>query len=117
MIVRQDVVDVRFDAGLSIRDGVAILIVAEPEELALGYAYREAHKEDLAYIYRLLLIRVQRDFSGRYGGDWTTLDGAMHQYGVEATLGADFVVGFLTRRANAIADGIGSGAAQALGAL
>ena len=42
-------------------------------------------------------------------------DGALHQFGVEAKLGASLVTGFLTRRANQLADGIKPGASTLLG--
>lgn len=47
----------------------------------------------------------------------STTDNTMHQYGVEATLGADMVTSFLIRRANQLADGIKPGATAAVGAL
>jgi len=44
-------------------------------------------------------------------------DRHLHEFGVGASLGAHFVVGFLTRRANQLADGIKPGAQAALGDL
>ncbi len=63
----------------------------------------------------LTIAGVVRDGYALRDATQNTTDGTLHQYGVEATLGADLVTGFLIRRANTLADGIKSGAGAALG--
>lgn len=63
----------------------------------------------------LTVAAVVKDGYSLRDATQNTTDRAMHQYGVEATLGADMVSGFLIRRANQLADGIKTGATAALG--
>lgn len=63
----------------------------------------------------LTLARVVEDGYSLREATSRATDRALHELGVEATLGAELMTGFLIRRANQLADGIRPGAAAALG--